>query len=54
MFDELVLQVFRVNATASCAAVELAGNAFRIPNWAVDGDYARCFTLVRKGYVAGV
>ena len=54
MFEELVLKVLRIDPTASCAAMELAGDALCVSYRAVDGDYARCLALVGKGYVVGL
>ena len=54
MFEELVLQVFCINPTASCATMELAGDTLSVSYRAVDGNYAQCHALVGEGEVVGV
>ena len=49
MFEELILPVLSIDPAAASAAAELTRNAFCISERTVDGNYARCLTLVGKG-----
>ena len=54
MFEELIFQVLSIDPAAAGTAMELMRNAFRVSDWAVDGNYSRCFALVGECEVVGV
>lgn len=54
MFEEMVFQMFGINAAASCTSVKLAVHLFDIPDGAVNGNDVRCFFVIREGEVVRV